>query len=189
MGSSPEDDAGALPASDVEPHLRRVYDELREIASRQMAFERCGHTLGATALVHEAWLRLADGARRDAAVDRTSFVKLAAVAMRRILVDHARARARLKRGGDPDRRRVSLDAVELATRPDPSEFLALDEAFVRLESVDATAAEIVRLRFFAGLGIDEAAAALGVSASRVDRDWKYARAWLHREMGREGTGS
>jgi RNA polymerase sigma factor (TIGR02999 family) len=151
-----------------------------------MAGERADHTLQATALVNEAWLRLRGGARLEDAADRASFCRAAAAAMRRILVDHARSRSRVKRGAGADRRRVPLDAVAFAAECDPADVLILDEALGRLEAEDAGAAEIVRLRYFAGLSVDETAAALGVSPSRVDRDWRYARAWLHREMGRAG---
>ncbi|MDX2198728.1 MAG: ECF-type sigma factor [Phycisphaerae bacterium] len=159
--------------------LPLVLDQLRKAAQVQLAGERAGHTLSATALVHEAYLRLA-GPRHVPWAGRAHFYAAAAEAMRRILVDHARARAAHIRGG-PEARRA---AVNLAALPDPtsemesSGFLILDDAITRLESVDAQAAEVVRLRYFAGLSIDETASALGVSAPTVKRTWAFARGWL-----------
>lgn len=159
--------------------LPLVFDQLRRAAQRQLADERPGHTLSATALVHEAYLKLA-GPREVSWAGRGHFYAAAAEAMRRILVDHARARAAHFRGG-PGIRRA---AVNLASLPDPSSelesagFLILHDAITRLEGVDAKAAAVVRLRYFAGLSIDQTAAALGVSAPTVKRTWMFARGWL-----------
>jgi RNA polymerase sigma factor (TIGR02999 family) len=147
-----------------------------------MADERAGHTLSATALVHEAYLRLASRDGHDAK-GKAFFYAAAAQAMRRILIDHARRRGAAKRGGE--RRGLPLDVVELAIRDDPAEFLSLDEALLRLEERDGRAAEIVKLRFFAGLSEEETAAALGLTGRTVRRDWQFARAWLERELARE----
>jgi RNA polymerase sigma factor (TIGR02999 family) len=159
--------------------LPLVFDQLRKAARRQLAGERPGHTLSATALVHEAYLKLA-GPREVAWAGRGHFYAAAAEAMRRILVDHARAKAAHIRGG-PEARRA---AVNLASLPDPdsemesSGFLILHDALTRLEGVDTEAAAVVRLRYFAGLSIEQTAAALGVSAPTVKRTWAFARGWL-----------
>lgn len=156
-----------------------VFEQLRAQAQRQMMSERPGHTLSATALVHEAYLKLA-GPREVPWEGRGHFYAAAAEGMRRILVDHARARAAHIRGG-PEARRA---AVNLASLPDPSSevessgFLILDGAIARLESVDPRAAEVVRLRYFAGLSIEQTAATLGVSSPTVKRTWAFARGWL-----------
>ena len=159
--------------------LPLVFDQLRAAARRQFASERAGHTLTATALVHEAYIKLA-GTREVPWSGRAHFYSAAAEAMRQILVDHARAKAALKRGG-PDARRA---AVQLSSLPDPnsveetSGFLILHDAISRLDLVDREAAQVVHLRYFAGLSIDETAAALGVSAPTVKRTWAFARGWL-----------
>jgi RNA polymerase sigma factor (TIGR02999 family) len=163
-------DAGA-----VEKLLPLVYEQLRAIARRNMQQERAGHTLEATALVHEAYLRLVGD--HDVQWDsRAHFYVAAAEAMRRILIDHARGHSRQKRGGG--RHRVPLDVVDLATEDDPDEILAVDEAFRRLQKEDPDAARVVHLRFYAGLSVEETAAALGMSERSVAREWAYARAWL-----------
>lgn len=144
-----------------------------------MATERVGHTLQATALVHEAYLRLVGGADVQWA-NRAHFFGAAAEAMRRILIDHARAKQGPKRGGD--RRKLPLDVVDLAAIDDPEQILALDEAISRLEKEDADAARVVRLRFYAGLSIGETAKALETSASTVKREWSFARAFLFRVL-------
>ncbi|MBK7405491.1 MAG: RNA polymerase subunit sigma [Phycisphaerales bacterium] len=160
--------------------LPLVYDELRAIASRAMAQERVGHTLQATALVHEAYARLVGNA--ELAWDsRAHFFVAAAEAMRRILIEHARSRTRLKRGG-PGRRRVPLSVVDLATEDDGREFLSLDAALGRLLERAPEMGEVARLRLFAGLGVDETAMALAISPATVKRRWTYARAWLQREI-------
>lgn len=161
----------------------RVYGELHELAARRMAGERAGHTLQATALVSEVWLRLA-GDAPVAFENRAHFFTAAAEAMRRILIEHARARGRVKRGGGA--RRVPLAGVDLADEVDVSSVLAVDQAIERLAERDPRLAELVRLRFYAGLGSEETAAALGLSARTVRREWAVARAFLAREV--EGSG-
>jgi RNA polymerase sigma-70 factor, ECF subfamily len=159
--------------------LPLVYDQLRAAAQNCLRSERTGHTFQATALVHEAYLKLV-GPRDIPWQNRAHFYAAAAEAMRRILVDHARAKAAGCRGG-PEARQV---AVNLGSLPDPDSesesagFLILDEAIARLEGVDTDAAAVVRLRYFAGLSIDQTAAALGVSAPTVKRAWAFARGWL-----------
>jgi RNA polymerase sigma factor (TIGR02999 family) len=164
----------------------RVYGELRRIAHRQLAAEASGHTLSTTALVHEAWLRLAADAGARAA-QHGQYLALAARAMRRILVDHARQRLALRRGGDPQR--ISWSAIEaltdggagaLAVDDHAAQLIALDEALDTLATLDARAAEVVQLRFFAGLTEAESAGALGVTVRTVARDWAKARAVLSR---------
>ena len=168
--------------------LPLVYDELRNLARKKMAHERPAHTLGATALVHEAYLRLvgtADPVDGDpigrAYSNRAHFFHAAAEAMRRILIDHARARGRVKRAGG--QRRVPIDALDLAAEGDFEEVVALDEAVTRLEAEEPEVAKVVRLRFYAGLSIAEAAAVLGVTSRTVNRDWAYARAYLLDALG------
>ena len=169
--------AGDQAAADL--LLPLVYDQLRGAAQRQMRGEAPGHTLSATVLVHEAYLRLA-GPRQVPWAGRAHFYAAAAEAMRRILIDHARAKAAAIRGGPAARRA----ALELSALPDPASetesagFLILDDAIVRLEGVDKDAAAVVRLRYFAGLSIEQTAAALGVSAPTVKRTWAFARGWL-----------
>jgi len=165
--------------------LPLVYDELRKLAAVRMAAESPDHTLQATALVHEAYLRLVDGEGRKRWDSRGHFFAAAAEAMRRILVDSARHRQSVKRGGG--RLQVSLDEAHLAAPENPAELLALDEALTRLETNDPRAAELVKLRYFAGLTIPEAAGALGVSPRTADDIWAYARAWLFRELQGPGT--
>ena len=156
-----------------------IYAELKAIARAQMAGERRGHTLQATALVNEAWLRVRE--RLPDAEGRSRFLALAARAMHRVLIDHARARGRLKRGGDRGER-VPLSAVELAEEGTPEEILAVEEAIQRLEGLDPKLAAVARLRVFADLDETETAAALGTSTRTVRRDWALARAWLQREL-------
>ncbi len=159
--------------------LPEVYADLRAAAQAALRGERVGHTLDATALVHEAYLRLV-GPRDIPWQNRAHFFAAAAQAMRRILIDHARAKAADQRGGGTARRA----AIELTQLPDPSSaeesagFLVLDEMIVRLEGVDPKAAAVVRLRYFAGLSIEETALALEASPATVKRDWAFARAWL-----------
>ncbi len=160
-----------------------VYDELRAIASQRMREERAGHTLQATALVNEACARLLGPGRMDYQ-SRAHFFRVAAESMRRILIDHARRRNADKRGGG--RGRLPLDVVDLAQESDPGMVLALDEALTRLESEDPRAFEVVQLRFFAGLSVEQAAEALGVSERTVQREWSFARAWLARALGEGG---
>jgi RNA polymerase sigma factor (TIGR02999 family) len=166
-----------------------VYAELRRVAHQQLADEPEGHTLSTTALVHEAYLRLADQTRVEWA-NRAQFFALAARAMRRVLVDYARRHHAARRGG-PRRRTVSLedaegagdDALAAASRGD--ELLALDEALQRLTAVDARAARVVECRFFGGLTEDETAEALGVSRRTVAGDWLMAKGWLYRALHAE----
>lgn len=160
--------------------LPLVYDQLRAVANQRMAAETASHTLQATALVHEAFLRLI-GPRHVPWQSQAHFYAAAAEAMRRILVDHARAKKRMKRGGK-DRQRAILNVLDLATTENSEEILALDEALRRLEQQEPEAAAVVRLRFFAGLSVDQTAQALDLSPRTVDRRWKFARAWLFREL-------
>ena len=170
--------------------LPLVYDQLRELARHRMAEERSGHTLQATALVHEAFLRLV-GDRPVGWAGRAHFFHAAAEAMRRILIDHARGKESLKRGGGGrgegravrGQRRVPLGLLEMAEHHDPAEILDLDEAVCRLEQQSPDVAAVVRLRFYAGLTVEETAQALGISPQSVKRDWAYARAWLYHQLG------
>jgi RNA polymerase sigma factor (TIGR02999 family) len=157
--------------------LPLVYDELRKLATQRLAQEQPGQTLDSTALVHEVYLRLAGDQLFE---NGGHFFAVAAEAMRRILVDRARARKALKRGGD--RRRLRLDQLHMAAEETPVEFLALHEALDKLAEQQPRKAELVKLRFFAGLTNEQAAAALGISASTADNDWAYARAWLRLEI-------
>src|SRR5262245_49830288 len=154
--------------------LPLVYDELRRLAAHKMAQEKPGQTLDATALVHEAYLRLVGDQKFD---DRGHFFAAAAEAMRRILVERARHKQALKAGGGC--RRLDLGDIEPALEEcDGDRLLALDEALGQLEAEDSRKAELVKLRFFAGLSAEQAAAALGVSLSTAEKDWAYARSWL-----------
>jgi RNA polymerase sigma factor (TIGR02999 family) len=157
-----------------------VYDELRKLAAAKLDHEQPGQTLQPTALVHEAWLRLAGPAESVSWKSRGHFFGAAAEAMRRILVEAARRKGRLKRGGE--NARVPLDEANLASPELHEDLLALDEALELLAGVDRAAAEIVRLRYFAGLTLPEAAQALEIPPRSADRLWAYARAWLHREI-------
>ncbi len=160
-----------------------VYDELRALAGAYLQHERADHTLQPTALVHEAYLRLLGG-QNPPWSNRAHFYRSAAEAMRRILVDHARKRGRLKRGGD--RIRVNLSSLGLAADQNLEEILALDESLRRLEEQDPRATDVVRLRFFAGLSVGETAQVLEVSERTVKREWTFARAWLYSDL-REDT--
>ncbi|HJT76246.1 MAG TPA: ECF-type sigma factor [Gemmataceae bacterium] len=157
--------------------LPLVYDELRRLAAARLARERPGHTLQPTALVHEAYLRLVAGGDEPAWESRRHFFAAAAEAMRRILIDQARRKKRAKRGGD--RRRVDLDPVEVPDAARGDDLLALDEALDALAREAPEKAELVRLRFFAGLSVEEAGRCLGISRATADRHWAYARAWLY----------
>jgi RNA polymerase sigma factor (TIGR02999 family) len=167
--------------------LPLVYDELRRLAAHRLAHEAPGQTLQPTALVHEAYLRLL-GAEAESYWDsRGHFFAAAAEAMRRILVENARSKRRLKRGGG--RARQPLEEAELLA-PEPSEdVLALDEALTELETTDRAAADLVQLRYFGGLSIAEAAQALGVSPRTAERLWAFARAWLRDRVQRAGQDS
>ncbi|MDF1504959.1 ECF-type sigma factor [Roseisolibacter sp. H3M3-2] len=156
-----------------------VYDELRRLARRQLRREAAGHTLNTTALVHEAYLRLAE--QRAAPVERGHFLSLAATAMRRILVDHARRHRAAKRGAGV--RAVTLDDADALAADDRAElFVALDEALARLAALDARQARVVECRFFGGLTEEETAEALGIGLRTAKRDWAKARGWLHRAL-------
>jgi len=156
-----------------------VYDELRLLAAAHLRKERPDHTLQPTALVHEAYARLMDDARPPW-IDRPHFFRTAARAMRRVLIEHARKRRSLKRGGEPVR--VSLDQVGPSSWDEPEILLALDEALLRLEKKDARAAEVVQLRYFAGLSVAETAEVLDVSVRTVKREWSFAQAWLRKAL-------
>jgi RNA polymerase sigma factor (TIGR02999 family) len=164
----------------AEQLLPLVYDELRKLAAAKLAQEAPGQTLQATALVHEAYLRLVDVDRAQHWNSRGHFFAAAAEAMRRILIDRAREKRSEKRGGA--RKRLDIDAIDLATTAAPDQLLALDEALAKLARGDAAAARLVELRYFAGLTVDEAGNALGMSTATAYRHWNYARAWLHSEL-------
>ena len=164
-----------------------LYEDLRRLARSFLSRERAGHSLSPTDLVHEAYQRLVDQARVDLQ-GRAHFMALAAQAMRRLLVDHARHRSRNKRGGDWQRVSFESGLGGLAAREEleMEELLALDRALTKLEAIDPREARIVELRYFAGMEVTEVAAALGVSKRTVDRDWLHARSWLKRELAGDG---
>jgi RNA polymerase sigma factor (TIGR02999 family) len=162
----------------AEQLLPLVYEELRRLAAAKMALETPGQTLQPTALVHEAWLRLTGDENRRWN-DRTHFFAAAADAMRRILVENARRKRAQRHGGG--QQRVQLDDVSLAT-PSDDQVLAVDEALEKFAAQDKAKAELVKLRFFVGLTLEEAAEVLGISASTAKRHWTYARAWLFEEI-------
>lgn len=167
---------------DMSALLALVYDKLRAIAARRMETERAGHTLQPTALVNEAYLRLV-GDEGLAWSSRAHFYAAAAEAMRRILIDHARSKDRVKRGGG--RPGLPLDVVDLATRDNVEEILAVDDAVCRLEETDRRMGAVVKLRFYAGLSERETAQALGISERTVQREWVVARAWLKSRLSEE----
>jgi RNA polymerase sigma factor (TIGR02999 family) len=162
--------------------LPLVYAELRHLAAQKLAREKPGQTLDATALVHEAYLRLVGTAKPPAAewTSRGHFFAAAAEAMRRILIERARGKSRQKRGGDWHR--VNFEDLDVETSISPDQLVALDDALGRLAALDHLAGELVKLRYFAGLGLDQAAAALDVSTATAYRHWAYARAWLRSEL-------
>ena len=160
--------------------LPLVYDELRTLAAQKLACETPGQTLQATALVHEAYVRLVGGDSDQHWDSRGHFFAAAAEAMRRILVDSARKKQSLRRGGGAQR--LPLELLEPSVAARDESLLALDEALVRLEQLDKTKAELVKLRYFAGLTIPQAAKALSISTTTANRYWTYARAWLHEEL-------
>ena len=163
--------------------LPLVYEELRKLAAAKMAREKPGQTLQATALVHEAWLRMGDGVFAN----RAHFFAAASEAMRRILVERARRKHRDKRGGGAEH--VDVAELEIAAPlGNEEESLAVDEALDRLAAHDARKAEIVKLRYFVGFSFEEAAEVLGISVPTAKRDWAYARAWLHQEIGPDHPG-
>ena len=163
--------------------LPQVYDELRKRASAYLKRERPGHTLQTTALVHEAYLKLVDQRMPGGWNDRGHFFAIAAQAMRRILVDHARHRHREKRGG-PDEALPLEEALLAVADESDLDLVALDEALTRLAEIDPHQQKLVELRYFAGLSLDDAASALGISRATAAREWQMAKAWLHRELTR-----
>ena len=167
----------------AEELLPLVYEELRKLAAAKMAQEQPGQTLQPTALVHEAWLRLAGPSKGQAWENRGHFFAAAAEAMRRILIERARAKARLRRGGQ--RERVLLEHVTLATSDPDETVLAIHEALERLVTLDNLKAQIVKLRYFAGLSHEEIATALGLSVPTVRRHWTFARSWLYAQLKRD----
>ena len=172
----------------AEELLPLVYKELRKLAAQRLSHEKPGQTLQATALVHEAYLRLVGGEKSQHWDSRGHFFAAAAEAMRRILVDSARRKQRPKHGGDLAR--VDLDQVPSVTDPHSEDLLALDEALARLAVEEPLKAELVKLRYFAGLSVEEAARTLGISQATAKRYWAYARAWLYSEIGdSEGSES
>ncbi len=161
--------------------LEAVYGELQQLAAIKLAREKPGHTLQATALVHDAYLRLMGDGNADWK-NRAHFFGAAAEAMRRILIESARRKARLKHGGG--RQRVEFDEAQRIVPSHSIDLLALDEALEKLTDEDPAKAELVKLRFFAGLGVEDAAQVLGISKATADRHWAYARAWLYVEVSK-----
>jgi RNA polymerase sigma factor (TIGR02999 family) len=170
----------------AEQLLPLVYEELRKLAAAKLVHEKPGQTLQATALVHEAYLRLVNVARVQHWDSRGHFFAAAAVAMQRLLVEQARRKQRLKRGGEGQR--VPLETLELPYGLPSDELLALDEAISKLELESPQQAKVVQLRFFAGMTHEEVARALGISSVTARRHWRYARAWLRRQMRLEFDG-
>jgi RNA polymerase sigma factor (TIGR02999 family) len=167
--------------------LPLVYDELRKLAAQKLAHEKPGQTLQATALVHEAYLRLVGGQNVQGWDGRGHFFAAAAEAMRRILLNRARDKKRGKRGGE--RRRVDLDQVEIALDTSDEQLIALDEALTQFAAEDPDASRLVNLRFFAGLTLKDAAASLGLAPRTAERQWAYARAWLYARLRQDGGRS
>ena len=164
--------------------LPLVYDELRKLATAKLANERPGQTLQATALVHEAYLRLVDVETAQHWDSRGHFFSAAAEAIRRILIEAARRKKALRHGGD--KQRVPLDDLQIELPSKPDELLELNDALERLEQQDRSKSDLVKLRYFAGLTIPEAADAMGISTTTADRYWAYARAWLHQDVVAQG---
>ncbi len=164
----------------AEQLLPLVYDELRKLAARKLAREKPGQTLQATALVHEAYLRLVDDAKTRHWNSRGHFFAAAAEAMRRILVEHARRKKRSKHGGD--RERLEIEMASLPTRMSSDELVALDEALEKLQHQDPVKARLVTLRYFGGMTIEQASEVLNISRVTAHRHWTYARAWLHQQI-------
>jgi RNA polymerase sigma factor (TIGR02999 family) len=176
---------GAIERGDVraaDQLLPAVYQELRRLAAWKLSRESPGQTLQATALVHEAYIRLVGEDRNWKG--RTHFFAAAAEAMRRILIENARRKRRLKRGGG--RPRVEVDDADLAIDGPSTDLIALDEALAKLEVMDKMKSQLVKLRFFAGLTVEQAAGILGISQTTAKRYWTYARAWLYREISKGG---
>jgi RNA polymerase sigma factor (TIGR02999 family) len=166
--------------------FEQIYGQLRAVAQERLHSERRGHTLQATALVHEVWLRL-DGNRVVPWQNRAHFFAAAVEAMRRILLDHAKARGRVKRGGGRDR--LPLSMADLAAAEDSDQIVSLDEALRRLKAEYAEIGQVVELRFYAGLSVAETAEVLGVSPATVKRRWEFGRTWLFRELGDTAPGA
>lgn len=166
-------------ASATEELVPLVYEELRNMAAAKMAQEPAGHTLQPTALVHEAWLRLG-GEAQSSWESRAHFFSAASEAMRRILIEAARRKARLKRGGGLER--VPLDSLDVAATTGDETLLAVNEALDKFRTIDPVGAELIKLRFFAGMSNVAAAEILGLSERTAKRTWAYARAWLHAEL-------
>ena len=160
--------------------LPLVYDALRQLAAAKLANEKPGQTLQATALVHEAYLRLVDAEKVQTWNSRGHFFMAAAEAMRRILVENARRKQQVGRGGD--QYRIPIDEVEMVAEAPSDDLLALDESLRRLEGHDPEAAKLVKLRYFAGMTMSQAADVLGMSLRTAERNWTYARSWLHRDV-------
>ena len=175
LSAAGDDEAGV-----AEKLLPLVYDELRKLAAAKMAHEKPGQTLSATALVHEAYLRLTDRETQQHWENRRHFFAAAALAMQRLLIESARRKGRLRRGGN--RQRVELECLELPTAGDPEKTLAVAEALERLAHEQPDATEIVRLRYFIGLSIEEAAEILDMSRATAYRHWTFAKAWLQCEL-------
>jgi RNA polymerase sigma factor (TIGR02999 family) len=182
MSNSATDSLVAITQGDrssAEQLVETVYNDLRRLAHHYMDQERAGHTLQSTALVHEAYLKLIDQTKVDWR-NRSHFFAIAAQAMRRILVNHAKGKGRIKRGGD--RRKISLDEALTVSKESSDDVLALDEALERLAEIDEQQAKIVELRFFGGMTVDETAVALDLPKRTVEREWTACRAWLRREL-------
>jgi RNA polymerase sigma factor (TIGR02999 family) len=171
----------------AEQLLPLVYEELRKLAAQKLAQEAPGQTLQATALVHEAYLRLVDVEKARHWDSRGHFFAAAAEAMRRVLIDNARRRRSQRRGGGGERR--TLEGLEAAAPASDDELLAVNDALERLQQVDPPKAELVKLRYFGGLTIPEAAKVLGISVTTANRYWAYARAWLHEELSAGGNSA
>ena len=164
----------------AEQLLPIVYDELRKLAAAKLAQEKPGQTLQATALVHDAYIRLVNVEKAQHWDSRGHFFAAAAEAMRRILVEQARAKLRHKRGGA--RKRFDVDTIDIAVQATPDQLLAVDEALEKLQREDPRVFELVKLRYFAGMNVEQAASALGISVPTAYRYWNYARVWLHDEL-------
>jgi RNA polymerase sigma factor (TIGR02999 family) len=168
-------------ATAAEQLLPLVYDELRKLAAARLAKEKPGQTLSATALVHEAWLRLVGPGKNNQWDGRAHFFAAAAEAMRRILVDNARRKNSRKHGGDWSRQSTVPDEIPIASDSDPAEVLAVHELLERLAAKSPRTAELVKLRYFLGCSLAEAASILGIAPPTAEEEWTYARAWLRRE--------
>ena len=171
--------------SAAEQLLPLVYDELRKLAAAKLAHEKPGQTLQATALVHDAYIRLVDVEKAQHWDSRGHFFAAAAEAMRRILVENARRKQRLKHGGG--HQRLDLDGVEAVAEAPADDLLALDDALAKLERLEPSKANVVKLRYFAGMSVEETATSLGISYATAKRHWAYARAWLFAEMNDPGS--